>query len=674
MANVTPLGYPHYGVGTVEILLKDIDGADFSILFAPDPKNNELRNAGLPIQFYYYPKNPRLAKHPDGRFKFSMQVFSGVATEGSVIGVEGLEEEAGGFTTLTTTLDIPEDLLKKSIDKLKEKLQAQFGSKRSGLFGLFSFIIGKDKDFNHTNVRPVQLTENNILMHVVGKDSEGKDVEAAAPWAMKIQGAGAGSTFGLGENAFSVLMGRYNTSIVKSALENGTNNLTVENHIKYKAYIPTTTIKTTVNAEKVHSYFSSKVGVKHVFVDINWEHEYEKIRTSGGIKSEIITDEQFSSEERKKVEEALLSKQREFAFEMLKKQIFDPADKVFTPAKDPSISDPVSSIFRIFTGGVSFGVSLKSGKQIRELDVSDEITFSAISLFDSKVAGNLDPLTTKTGDAAKKELEQYITEVPLDEDFKKVQIITALDGGLIKLDKDNDIVNDSPVSQVSIEVGYPDSKGKIVWKGSGRMIAPEGNPYVRRTAKNGKEIDAIFPAIWNSNLIERNLFVFDFAERLKESKIKVRQTVMYEKDKRIKLKNKTNEFEFTGTKVFIPLPVQGMLNYELSTEELFDCDTLEVTFKADKMSSKKFKFTVDNFEDIIPYRAWYEADYQIKPTEYKVKYTCKGKVGKKSKKVTVSTDYIKLDYLEGNVLFEIPSGTEAQNKDVEAIRKAFLEE
>jgi len=149
---------------------------------------------------------------------------------------------------------------------------------------------------------------------------------------------------------------------------------------------------------------------------------------------------------------------------------------------------------------------------------------------------------------------------------------------------------------------------------------------------------------------------------------------MYEKDKRIKLKDKTNEFEVTGTKVFIPLPVQNMLNYELSTEELFDCDTMEVTFKADKMSTKKFKFDVNNFEDIIPYRAWYEADYQIKPTEYKVKYTCKGKIGKKTKKVSISSDWTKLEYQEGNVLFEIPSGTDAQNKDVEAIRSTFTEE
>ena len=148
---------------------------------------------------------------------------------------------------------------------------------------------------------------------------------------------------------------------------------------------------------------------------------------------------------------------------------------------------------------------------------------------------------------------------------------------------------------------------------------------------------------------------------------------MYEKDKRIKLKDSINEFEFEGTKIFVPLPVQNMINYTLSTEELFECDTLEVTLKVDKMATKKFKFTADNFEELYPYRAWYELDYTIKPTEYKVKYTCKGKIGKKSKKVTISTDYQKIDYLEGDILFEIPTGTDVQNADIEKIRAPFME-
>ncbi|MGC4041191.1 MAG: hypothetical protein QM710_10495 [Flavobacterium sp.] len=275
MSKVTPVGYPHAGAGSVEILLENEDGANYTVLFSPDPNNVELRESGQAMQFYYYPKNPRLSKEPgkDGKFKFAMQVFKSEGDDTTVIGAEGLEEEAGAFTTMTTTIDIPEALLKKAIDKLKTKLHTEYNNQRqSKLFGLFSYLKGVDRDFNETNVRPIQLVENNISMHVVGEKSPNNPFGGANPWSFNVQGEGAGTTFGLGENAFSVLMGRNSASLVKSALENGNNNLTVENNIKYKGYLPTTIIKTTIDVEKVHDYFSSKGSVGAFFVNVKWEN------------------------------------------------------------------------------------------------------------------------------------------------------------------------------------------------------------------------------------------------------------------------------------------------------------------------------------------------------------------------------------------------------------------
>ncbi len=673
MANVTPLGYPHAGAGTVEILLENEDGVDYTLLFSPDPNNNDLRAANKAMQFYYYPKAPRLAKEPvkDGKYKFSMQVFKGVVDSSGVLGAQGFEEEAGAFTTLTSTIDVPELVLKKAIDKLKEKLNAEYKNQRqSKLFGLFSYLKGVDKDFNETNVRPIQLTENKISMHIIGEKDK-LPFDGQNPWSFNVQGEGNGTTFGLGENAFSVLMGRNSASLVKASLENGNNNLVVANAIKYKGFLPNTVIKTTIDVKRVHTYFSAKVNANiGGFVDLKWEHEYEKIRTEGGIVSEIFTDEQFSNEEKKKFEMELLTKQREFAFQLLQKEIFDKPEKQFTPADNPSAS---LGLFSIFTGGISVGVSLKSGKQIREVKFTDEIKFTSVNVMDSTLSASLTPLTTKSGDAAKEDLKKYITEVRLDEDFSKVQVVASLNGGIARVDKDGIITSDSAVGQVALEVGYPDSKGKMVWKGSGRKMAIGGVPFIKTTTSGGKTIDAVFPANWNDPSMVDDKFVFDFVKNATPSKVKVRTNVMYEKDKRVKLADKVVEYDFDGTNVFIPLPITKMVDYTLSTEELFECDTVEVTLKVDKMSTQKFKFTADNFEDMIPYKVWYETDYSIKPTQYKVKYTCKGKIGTKSKKVSISTDYITIDYLAGDVLFEIPSGTDVQNKDIEKIRAAFME-
>ncbi len=665
--NVSPLGYPHYGAGTVEVLVKEKDGSDFSVLFAPDPMNNELREAGKPMQFYYYPKVPRLAKHPDGRFKFSMQMFAGTGDEGTIIGAEGVEEEAGAFTSLTSTIDIPEQQLKIAIEHLQEKLNKQFVNQRSGILGLFN--LGKNQ-LAPANIRPIQLTQNTISMHVIGEDGK-NPFGGTNPWSFKIQGAGAGQTFGLGENAFSILMGRYPASLLKASIEAGGNDLVVENTIKYKAYMPALTIRTKVHGEKTHTYFSSKVSGGSL-ISLSWEHEYEKLKTEGYIESEIICDDSLTTDDKKKLEETLLTKQRDEALKALQKCIFEPADKKFEPAKDPQ----GRKVSFLFIDIQLPAISLKSGTQKRELDYEDKIKYSGIYALDSKISGNMDPLIKKEDKNAQATLKQYIQEVRLDEDFSKLHVVAQLAGELAEKDDNGNVIY-SPVKKVSIEVGYPNSKGVMVWKSSGRMIPSDGsgNPYVQKESRDGsKQIDAIYPAIWSNNDMVDNLFVFDFVRNKVSTPAKLRQKIIYMKHKNVCVKDKEVVKDINGSQCIIDFPEVKMLDYNFSPETLFDCDTLEVTFKADVVGSKKMVFTSENCDDTIPFQAWYEPTKELKPAQYKLKYTCKGKVGKTLKKVTLTTKWIELDYESGDVNFQIPEGTDKENQTINSIRKKFMED
>lgn len=669
--NVSPLNYPHYGAGTVEVVTKEQNGSDYAILFAPDPNNNELREAGLPMQFYYYPKVPRLAKHSDGRFKFSMQIFKGTADEGTVIGAEGLEEEAGAFTSLTSTIDIPEDVLKKAIDQLQEKLVKQFGTYEEGLRGLFN--IGNKLKLTPANIRPIQLTENTITMHVIGEDS-GKPFGGSNPWTHNIQGGGEGQTSGLGENAFSMLMGRNTASLLKASLEAGSNNLVVENLIKYKAYMPSLIIKTTVKGEKVQNYFSSKYSGGDL-IPLDWENEYESLKTEGHIESEIFCDETITDEDKKKLADSLLEKQREEAFKALQKCIFEPADKEYEPAKDPENRTKGKKRFLFWTYGgyKSHALSLKTGHEERNLDYTDEVKFSGVYELSSKISGTLDPLIdARKGD--NQLLSQYIQEVRLDEDFSKLHIVAMLAG---ELAESSSKILYSPVKKVSIEVGYPDSKGNVVWKSSARMIPSDGsgNPYVQKTSRDGeKQIDAIYPAIWSSNEMADNLFVFDFVRNDNPTPAKLRQKIFYVKNEYVCLKDKEVVKEIQGSKCDIEFPEIRMLDYKFSPELLYECDTLEVTLKADTVGTSKFTFTAENYDEAIPFKVWYEKDQDIKPAQYKLKYTCKGKVAKTLKRETIITDWITLDFDSGDVNLQIPEGTEKQNATINSIRKKFMEE
>ena len=117
-----------------------------------------------------------------------------------------------------------------------------------------------------------------------------------------------------------------------------------------------------------------------------------------------------------------------------------------------------------------------------------------------------------------------------------------------------------------------------------------------------------------------------------------------------------------------------MLDYKFSPELLYECDTLEVTLKADTVGTSKFTFTAENYDEAIPFKVWYEKDQDIKPAQYKLKYTCKGKVAKTLKRETIITDWITLDFDSGDVNLQIPEGTEKQNATINSIRKKFMEE
>ena len=669
--NVSPLGYPHYGAGHVEVLVKEKDGSDYSVLFAPDPNNNELREAGLPMQFYYYPKVPRLAKHPDGRFKFSMQVFKGAADETTVLGAEGLEEEAGAFASMTSTIDLPEEQLKIAIDHFQQDLIKKYSMYASGINGLYN--IGKEK-LSIANIRPIQLTENKISMHVIGEAGD-NPFGGSNPWTHNIQGAGAGQTFGLGENAFSMLMGRNSALLLKDSLEKGGNNLVVENAIKYKAYMPSMIIKTTVHGQKTHNYFSGKLNASAGILNLKWEEEYEKLKTEGHIETEIFCDDSLTTEEMNKIKESLVTQQRENAFKALQKCIFEPEDKKFEAAKDPE-KNKQGILSRILWGDLSIGVSLKHGYQERDLDYTDEVKYSGVYSLSSKISGNMDPLI-KPGEKNPQEvLSQYIQEVRLDEDFSKVHIVAELAGELSEKDSDGNIMY-SPVKKVTIEVGYPDSKGRMVWKSSGRKIPADGSgtPYVTKDSRDGKKtIDAIYPAIWASNDAVDDLFVFDFVANDKPTPAKLRRTIVYAKHKNVCVKDNKEEVDIQGSKCIVEFPEIRMFDYKITPETMFSCDTMEVTIKADQVGAKKIVFTEDNCDDIVPFQVWYDKTMKVKPAQYKLKYTCKGKVGKTLKKETITTDWIDLDFESGDLILQIPEGTEKQNKTVESIRKTFMED
>ena len=86
------------------------DGREYDVEVFPDANNPELRDAGLPTQYYWQPKAVNVARRQDdpADFDFGMTVFKGLMTSDRDVAVTSADQEAGGgWLTFSTTFGLP---------------------------------------------------------------------------------------------------------------------------------------------------------------------------------------------------------------------------------------------------------------------------------------------------------------------------------------------------------------------------------------------------------------------------------------------------------------------------------------------------------------------------------------------------------------------------------------
>lgn len=125
--------------------------------------------------------------------------------------------------------------------------------------------------------------------------------------------------------------------------------------------------------------------------------------------------------------------------------------------------------------------------------------------------------------------------------FKKTQIIISLNKSSMDSKK---------INLLSIEIGYPDSKGEYLWKGSGRIYSSITKSFSKSIGRNGNQFDAIAPCSWNEFENNSKEFVFDFVKNSTLSKIKIKQQLFFENNN----ESESNEFEISESESFISIP------------------------------------------------------------------------------------------------------------------------
>jgi hypothetical protein len=105
-------------------------------------------------------------------------------------------------------------------------------------------------------------------------------------------------------------------------------------------------------------------------------------------------------------------------------------------------------------------------------------------------------------------------------EFKKVQVKITLK-----------LPVDQKINIISIEMGYPDSYGDIIWKSSGRIFDDKLQKFLKMQNRGGNEIDVIMPSSWSDFQDDKKTFIFDFVKNDKNDKIKLREDILNQNDK-----------------------------------------------------------------------------------------------------------------------------------------------
>lgn len=585
----------------LRVLVKNKDGVDFSMIFFPDVNNDLLRQAGLPMHFYYVPQSVHLAKDfIDGQlqYKFHLQEFAGVLTKDGNIGTPKDLELAGGYLTFSTTMATDESVMAKIRTSLQSDLETRYS--KSGL-------LGWNKTLPPVVIGPVQITQATTVIHKMNMDN--LPAAYGPPMgAFVVQGEGEANLTPTGTNAYSVMLGSIPVQMVKAAALSGASNIVVENYIKYKIHTQPFTLKITGKWESVYQHLSVAFKGRYLFASADIAAEWNNMRKAGVIQVEMTIDGEFiNADKEKQLEEYKDAIVKQF-MEAAQKAIIEPA----APQVEPAKAEDKGSWFWNASGAFKF-------RQDRStLDLNYEEKRQLTVLRATKISANLQGLANEIQKDPKRE-KLYFSLVPLDEGFQKVHVVASCNANWGENGQDGD-----PIQRIDLQVGYPDSKGNLVWKASGKYKENNADTEISENAE---------PAFWDKSTQDR-LYIFDFMKQKglsadKQNKVYVRKNIRFKERPNVMVNTTTIE-EVTEERIIEARGESaGKFGVRISLDDapLPPKMKVVVTCKAEGMPDEVFEFNDKNTEDGSPVYNWeifYAKPTDIRNWQYRVDVTLAG--------------------------------------------------
>jgi len=420
---------PLFGPDFITITTNDETGATYALEVFPDANNPALKNNGLPQQFYYLPKQINLAKRLDSPsdYDFSVTLFKGLMTQEDTLGISGIpstggEVDAGGaFMTFSTTMAVPDSVIKGALAQLKAKNAPPAPAR------IASFFL-RDAGDPDPLLGIVPIVDNEVTIEI--PQLAGND--AKSPFFISAQGTGHGSIEAAGVSSFLVTCNQMAAGAIVGALQDGRSPFTVHYNLKLLFYINACDISMDVDVDKTFTQFSGAVQAKYGFFQADLSASYQNLVTSGAITTTIQMNGTDVDPDVKQLIQKTVSDMQDKAWNLVKTEIFDWQPKPDDPAKASAGA----------CGGVA--VALKFSYQKHGVHFNDHFVLNETITKLDTVSGTLNALQTAI--STKEGLAKYLSIVDIGEYFKKIQIAASPN-----IDFDND-----PIQEALIEVSYPD--------------------------------------------------------------------------------------------------------------------------------------------------------------------------------------------------------------------------
>ena len=579
--NGSPIG-PYYGPNRMLVVQQDEDGKTYQLNIFPDLFNEQLRKDGKPLQFYYLPDEPRMAKNDNGDYMFHFTRFAGVLTADDNIAAAstGQVEVAGGVLAFTSTLKIPDSVIQAAIDQLKHNAQnnPQYNNAR-----LFMMSPGEEVVLGVVPIVDNLVSISNLTPENISDPATQKPDN---PWLWKMQGEGKGTINPVGHNAYTAMVGQYPAQIIEAAFRGASSPVFIHNALKHKFYTGAFTASIHGDWSAIYNHFSTDVKAQYLWAKADVQLAFNSAVKNGIITKKVIIDTEVLTTEQEKNYEAQVDKVFDKFLDMAQKTIFDPQPPKIDNAK---AADPTPI-------GVSLALKFQHDETHLTLDFNEEIdeTYIKDNVISAHLMGFYDLLKNDSSQEQK-----YFDTVHLDEGFRKIHVIASARAYW----PDASGNGGDPIEQLVLQVGYPDSSGAVVYKNSGLYL---DNASATKSTN-------LAPALWTKDNKSR-IIIFDFERQNnlppdQQNVIYVKRTVRYQEKSCVEIPGRTVDFpeeKTTEHSIEVKADALGVLHIgpvQLDTK-LDDRTKAMVTFKKANRNPETMRFAVDNISQPQFFEAW----------------------------------------------------------------------